>query len=129
MHCDMRFSVIKILVNALPCILHGVGIAVSVSTNLAFTCIIVLPYNGLKCCEIVSFHKIMLTFYIFFKRFCFFQFVNSTRIHNNIIRVCIPNSSWSVCPNIKDRYLLNVIPNLNGIVNQLLKKMALVQDL
>ena len=37
--------------------------------------------------------------------FCFFQFVNSTRIHNNIIRVCIANSLWNLCPYIKDRYL------------------------
>ena len=45
MYCDMRFSVAKI--NALSCILNGVGIAVSLLSYSVIACVI-LAYKMVK---------------------------------------------------------------------------------
>ena len=56
--------------------------------------------------------KIMLMFCTFFQKvkgyvfhgcFAFFQYTNSTRIHNNINHVCIIISSWNLCHDKEER--------------------------
>ena len=44
MHCDMQFLVVKI--STLPCILNGVGIAVSRIDNIVIASIITSPYGN-----------------------------------------------------------------------------------
>ena len=54
-------------------------------------------------------------------QFCFFRYINSTCIHNNIFRVCNITSSWNLCPNIQERKRFKMLPNVIGFVNRLLR--------
>ena len=78
-------------------------------------------------CENVMHHFRKSKFVFISLKICVFQCPNSICIHNKISCVCHIPSILNLFSNIEQRLLFKMVQNMNGFVNRLLKKSAMLR--